>query len=210
MQFIYILTCMGRWEVKELWNTIFRKNKQQNREAERLIFEQYYKRVYYAAYRVIKDQGLAEDIVQETFMKAFKNLHTVHDVEKLGAWLSIIATRTAIDHLRRLSKWNDFTTSDVYIDTEADLVQSNYVSTVETGLEKAYVKELLLEEIDKLKPDHKEVLILFYHHDLTYEEIAEQLDVKLATVKTRMFRAKKKLKESIEQQPELMEVMSYV
>ncbi|MEK5040264.1 RNA polymerase sigma factor [Sporosarcina sp. FSL K6-3457] len=189
---------------------IFRKNKQQDREAERIIFEQYYNRVYYAAYRVIKDQGLAEDIVQETFMKAFKSLHTVHDVEKLGAWLSVIATRTAIDHLRRLSKWNDFTTSDVYIDTESDAAHPDYISTVETGLEEAYVKELLVEEIDKLKPDHKEVLILFYHHDLTYEEISELLDVKLSTVKTRMFRAKKKLKESIEQQPELMEVMSHV
>ena len=189
---------------------IFQKNRPQDREAERIIFEQYYKRVYYAAYYIIKDQDLAEDIVQETFMKAFKNLHTVLDVEKMGAWLSIIATRTAIDHLRRLSKWNDFTTSDVYIDTESDTLQSDYVSTVETGLEKAYVKELLLGEIDKLKPDHKEVLILFYHYDLSYEEIADQLDVKLSTVKTRMFRAKKKLKESIEQQPELMEVMSHV
>ncbi|WP_203247408.1 RNA polymerase sigma factor [Sporosarcina beigongshangi] len=190
-------------------NNIFQKNKQQNREAERIIFEQYYKRVYYAAYYVIKDQDLAEDITQETFMKAFKNLHTVQDVEKMGAWLSIIATRTAIDHLRRLNKWNDFTTSDVYIDTGADTTRLDYVSTVETGLEKAYVKELLLEEIDKLKPDHKEVLLLFYHHDLTYEEIAAILDVQLATVKSRMFRAKKKLKESIEQQPELMEVISH-
>src|SRR5690606_29750950 len=120
------------------------------------IFEQYYKRVSYAAYRVIKDQDLAEDITQETFMKAFKNLHTVQDVEKMGAWLSIIATRTAIDHLRRLNRWNDFTTSDVYIDTGADVTRLDHISTVETGLEKTYVKELLLEEIDKLKPDHKE------------------------------------------------------
>ncbi|WP_342507987.1 RNA polymerase sigma factor [Sporosarcina sp. FSL K6-2383] len=190
-------------------NNIFRRSKQQNREAERIIFEQYYKRVYYAAYRVIKDQDLAEDITQETFMKAFKNLHTVQDVEKMGAWLSIIATRTAIDHLRRLNRWNDFTTSDVYIDTGADVTRLDHISTVETGLEKTYVKELLLEEIDKLKPDHKEVLLLFYHHDLTYEEIATLLDVQLATVKSRMFRAKKKLKESIEQQPELMEVISH-
>ncbi|MFJ7934020.1 RNA polymerase sigma factor [Sporosarcina sp. NPDC096371] len=194
----------------ELLGNIFRKSKQQNSEAERIIFEQYYKRVYYTAYQVIKDQNLAEDIAQETFMKAFKNLQTVQDVEKLGAWLSVIATRTAIDHLRRLKRWNDFTTSDVYINTEPDATQIDYVSTVETGIEKAYVKELLLKEIDKLKPDHKEVLILFYHHDLTYEEIAELLGVKLSTLKTRMFRAKKKLKESIEQQPELMEVMSNV
>lgn len=200
---------MSRWEVRELLNNIFRRSKQQNREAERIIFEQYYKRVYYAAYRVIKDQDLAEDITQETFMKAFKNLHTVQDVEKMGAWLSIIATRTAIDHLRRLNRWNDFTTSDVYIDTGADVTRLDHISTVETGLEKTYVKELLLEEIDKLKPDHKEVLLLFYHHDLTYEEIATLLDVQLATVKSRMFRAKKKLKESIEQQPELMEVISH-
>ncbi len=191
----------------ELLTSIFRNIKQQNQEAERIIFEQYYKRVYYVAYYVIKDQDLAEDIVQETFMKAFKNLHTVHDVEKLGAWLSTIATRTAIDHLRRLKRWKDFTTSDAYMDTEPDSTQPDRISTVETCLEEAHLKELLLEEIDKLKPNHKEVLILYYHHDLTYEEIAKQLNLKIATVKTRMFRAKKKLKESIEKHPEMIEVM---
>ena len=191
----------------KLLKHIFRKNKQQSQESEQNIFEQYYNRVYYAAYYVIKDQELAEDITQETFMKAFKNLHSVHDMEKLGAWLSTIATRTAIDHLRRMKKWNDFTTSDVNMDTEPVITHPDHISIVETGLEEAHVKKVLLQEIDKLAPNHKEVLILYYHQDLTYEEIAELLNMKIATVKTRMFRAKRKLKEAIEKQPKIMEVL---
>ncbi|MBE1556249.1 RNA polymerase sigma factor [Sporosarcina limicola] len=188
-------------------NKVFRKFKQQDHEAEKTIFDKYYERVYYAAYYVIKDPDLAQDILQETFMKAFKNMHKVHDEEKIGAWLSTIATRTAIDYYRRMKKRNEFVIEDVLMDTEYVATYLDHISTVETVLEEAQLKAILLEEIDKLKPDHREAVILYYLHDLRYEEIAELLDMNIATVKTRVFRAKKKLKESIEKQPELMEVL---
>lgn len=93
------------------------------------------------------------------------------------------------------------------MDTEPVITHPDHISIVETGLEEAHVKKVLLQEIDKLAPNHKEVLILYYHQDLTYEEIAELLNMKIATVKTRMFRAKRKLKEAIEKQPKIMEVL---
>ncbi len=187
--------------------SILRNLKQQDPDIERQIFEKYYERVYYAAYFVMKDPDLAQDVLQESFVKAFKNIHTVQDEEKLGAWLATIATRTAIDHLRKRKKWNDFTTTDVLMDIEATDANANDDSTVESSLENKMIREVLANEIEKLSPNYKEIMILHYVQQYSYEEIGQILEMNIGTVKTRVFRAKKMLKESIEKHPELMEAV---
>src|SRR4051812_8706201 len=64
------------------------------------IYAKYSKRLHYIAFQYIKDRFLAEDIVQEAFLKAYKKINTVEDTNKLGQWLSVITARTAIDFLR--------------------------------------------------------------------------------------------------------------
>ncbi|MGG1685464.1 RNA polymerase sigma factor [Pseudalkalibacillus sp. NRS-1564] len=68
------------------------------------IFTKHYKRVYYTALRVLKDHGLAEDVLQETFLKAYDRLDEVQSERKLGSWLSTIAARKSIDQLRKQKK----------------------------------------------------------------------------------------------------------
>lgn len=186
---------------------IFQRERKITPEVEKLIFEKYYNRVYHTAYFIVKDPDLAQDILQESFMKAFRNIDRVHEIEKIGAWLATITTRTAIDHLRKMKRWNDFAVDDVLLTKELSNAEIDQISIVEIAAEKKLIKKVMWEEIDKLTPAHKEVLYLYYYEDLTYEEISFLLDVKLATVKTRVHRAKLKLKEALEQQTELMEVV---
>ncbi|MBW8350823.1 RNA polymerase sigma factor [Bacillus sp. IITD106] len=187
-------------------NRLVQKLLKKDRDSERVIFEMFYQRVYYTAYYIVQDRELAQDIVQETFLKAFQNMHTVKDGEKLGAWLAAIATRTAIDYLRKIKKWNDVATEDHIIDEHLSKLE-DYHSTVETIVEKKFLKNILLQEIDELKPEHKQVLILAYLHDMRYEEIAEALDIKVTMVKTRIHRAKLKLREALETKPDMREMM---
>lgn len=186
---------------------LLQKFTKKDRESERLIFEMFYQRVYYTAYYIIQDRDLAQDVVQETFMKAFKHMHTVHDGEKLGAWLAAIASRTAIDYLRKIKRWNDIATEDIMIDEQLSKNHS-YVSDVETVVEEKFLRTLFLQELDELKPEFTQVLILRYLHDMKYEEIAEALDIPEATVKTRIHRAKIKLKALLEKQPDMKEMVS--
>ncbi|MBD7985456.1 RNA polymerase sigma factor [Sporosarcina sp. Sa2YVA2] len=186
---------------------IFHRERKITPEVEKLIFEKYYNRVYHTAYFIVKDPDLAQDILQESFMKAFRNIERVHEIEKIGAWLATITTRTAIDHLRKMKRWNDYAVDDVLLTKELLNAEIDQISVVEIAAEKKLIKKVMWEEIDKLTPAHKEVLYLYYYEDLTYEEISVLLDVKLATVKTRVHRAKLKLKEALEQQTELMEVV---
>ncbi|MCJ8009665.1 RNA polymerase sigma factor [Lederbergia wuyishanensis] len=187
-------------------NRLVQKLLKKDRDSERIIFEMFYQRVYYTAYYIVQDRELAQDIVQETFLKAFQNMHTVKDGEKLGAWLAAIASRTAIDYVRKIKKWNDVVTEDHIIDEQLSKSDDHY-STVETIVEKKFLKNILLREIDELKPEHKQVLILAYLHDMKYEEIAEALDIKVTMVKTRIHRAKLKLREALETQPDMREMI---
>ncbi len=68
------------------------------------IYSLYHQRVYHAAQKVLRDPQLAEDAAQETFIKAYRNLDKLEDVSKAGAWLATIASRTAIDMLRKEGK----------------------------------------------------------------------------------------------------------
>lgn len=186
---------------------LFHREYKTTPEVEKLIFEKYYNRVYHTAYFIVKDPDLAQDILQESFMKAFRHIECVHEIEKIGAWLATITTRTAIDHLRKMKRWNDFAADDVLLTKELSNVEIDRLSIVEIAAERKLIKEIMWEEIDKLTPAHKEVLYHYYYEDLTYEEISALLDVKLATVKTRVHRAKLKLKEALVNQTELMEVV---
>ncbi|RKD22998.1 hypothetical protein BEP19_12260 [Ammoniphilus oxalaticus] len=183
------------------------KNKRQDQQSERLIYEMFFERVYYAAYFIIQDRELAQDVAQETFLKAFRQLHTVKEADKLGAWLAAIASRTAIDQLRKLKRWNDSATEDIIIDHELSK-RDFYVSEVESIIENEALKKLLLQQLDELRPDHKQVLLLRYIHDMTNAEIAEALGVNVGTVKTRLYRARLKFREVLEQRPDVKELIA--
>ncbi len=182
---------------------VFRKIRKKERDSERILFEMFYQRVYDTAYFLVQDCELAQDVVQETFFKAFKHIHKLDHGEKLGAWLATIATNTALDLLRKIKRWNDIPTEDVYIDEELTKAESQ--SSVEKIVEQKFLKNLLQQEISKLKPHYKQVLILKYEYELKDEEIAEALKINVNTVKSRIHRAKLKLKTTLENRPDIKE-----
>jgi RNA polymerase sigma factor (sigma-70 family) len=175
------------------WGQGNMKNSKNKAEYEKLIFEMFYHRVYNSAYFIVQDQHLAQDIVQETFLKAFQRIDTVKDGEKLGAWLGAIATRTSIDFLRKLKRI-DIPTENVYIDNEVTN-NPNFSSSIEELVENKYVKALLYQNISELKPEHKEVLLLKYEYDLKDKEIAKLLGIKVSTAKSRIHRGKTRLRD---------------
>src|SRR5690606_28768443 len=109
------------------------------------------------------------------------------------------------DYLRKIKKWNDVATEDHIIDEHLSKLE-DYHSTVETIVEKKFLKNILLQEIDELKPEHKQVLILAYLHDMRYEEIAEALDIKVTKVKTPTQPAKLKIRDALETKPDVREM----
>lgn len=159
------------------------------------MYQMYARKLTSIAYSVTKDWFIAEDVVQEAFVKAYKKVGTIEDVGKIGAWLSSITVRTAIDFLRMEKRRKcvcvDFTLTDhsqLSICTEG---------RTETEVEVRIFKEEIAESMHVLSNEYQQVLLLKMEYGLKENEIASLLQLKPSTVKTRLYRARKKLKNAI-------------
>lgn len=163
----------------------------------RLIYDLFYDRVYRDAYFVIKDRYLAQDIVQDTFIKAYKHIDNLDKREKMGAWLSTIATRTAIDLIRKQNTWNGIPTEDLMLDYRQ--TNCEVAASVETIVENELIQQVIIKKITELKPEYREVIVLKYIHELKDKDISKWTDIKEGTIKSRIHRAKKELRILIQQ-----------
>lgn len=154
------------------------------------LFHQYYNLVYSIAYQVTKDASLAEDVLQETFWKAYQKECALKDPLKMKAWLSTIARNTAIDYIRKHKK-------EILLEEEQVpkllYMQRDHTSDVEQELEKAWVEETVKGHMKKLSPKLQEVFQLNYYDQLQEKEIAQKLHLSKSAVKSRLHRAKKEI-----------------
>lgn len=166
------------------------------------MYESYYKRIYHVSWNITQDSYLAEDVVQETFVKAYRNLSCLDDSNKIGAWLSTIATRTAIDMLRK-EKRNRYISIDSLLFTE----QNNQLPLcdVDKEIDLLFKKEEIQEEAIRLSPKLRHVFLLKFSKELKDKEIAMELNISMSAVKTRIYRAKKLIKSQLEHQREKQE-----
>ncbi len=154
------------------------------------IYKLFYRRVFHEAYFITRDIHLAQDVLQETFIKAFIQLDSLQDQEKMGRWLSTIATRTAIDYIRKENRDR----SEEYDETLMKNIQVEIVLTVEDVVEYNLIVEEIINKIMELKEEYREILILKFIHELKQNEIAELTNLNVGTVKSRLHRAVKALK----------------
>ncbi|KAF0823045.1 RNA polymerase sigma factor [Cytobacillus firmus] len=154
------------------------------------LYTCHYKRLYHICFSMTRDAYLAEDIVQETFIKAMKKAESIIDEEKAGAWLSVIARRTALDVIRRERR-------KAAVPMEQDMLECLGVATkqnVEQEVESGFAAEEITGAVKKLTGSYRDILLLKIDRGLKEREIAAMLNLNPSTVKTRIFRARKQLK----------------
>ena len=155
---------------------------------ERLI-EDYGQEVYRIAYFYIKDRQLAEDVFQEVFYKVMKNYHKFQHQSSEKTWLTRITINTCKDLLR--TNWiKRVTTFSTWQEP-----QSDYEAPFDIEKQEEYQE--LYQMIQKLPTKYKDVILLFYYNELSYEEISQILGIPEGTVRSRLARARTKLKKMI-------------
>ena len=180
---------------------LVRKSLTGDQRACRDLVRRYQRPVFSVLMRVVRRAEDAEDLAQETFVRMFRALDRYDPERPFTAWLFTIATRLAIDHLRR----RRVQTVSLTV-TEPGSTEERELDVEDRGLKPDEVTSNAEEEriaqdlIDSL-PEHYRIVILLRHQqDLSYEEIAEALNLPLGTVKARIHRARALLKERIEGQ----------
>jgi RNA polymerase sigma-70 factor (ECF subfamily) len=148
--------------------------------------------VFNLIYRLVKNAADAEDLAQETFIKAFKNLNKYDSKYPFLTWLFRIAHNLTIDFFRANKKI--IVSID---DPDKPLHIEDKSPSVEHITERNFDSDMLYKTLDKINPLYREVLLLRHKEELDYEEIANILDIPLGTVKIRLFRAREVLKQKL-------------
>lgn len=156
------------------------------------LYDRYGRAAYSIIVRVVRDPAIAEDLVQETFLRVWNRVHGL-DAERgsLGAWLLAVARNRAIDYLRssagrerRTLELNEAEHPSLYRDMEPDIIASDKTRRVK-------------EAMQKLAPNHRQVMELAYFEGLSQSEMAERMGQPLGTVKTWVRTALKSLRDEL-------------
>jgi RNA polymerase sigma factor (sigma-70 family) len=151
-----------------------------------ILIHRHKKKVYNYILLMVKDQQLAEDIFQDTFIKVIKSLlqDKYKDNGKFSSWVVRIAHNLVIDHFRKEKQLNLVNNSNY----ESDIFNSRKLS--DRNIEDAIIQDQITEDvrslIDFLPDDQKEVILLRHYSDLSFKEIAEQTNVSINTALGRM------------------------
>ncbi len=160
------------------------------------LVDRYKDRLVNFVYRFLHDMTDAEDMVQETFLKVYKNKHAYREIAKFSTWIYTIAGNLARSELRKRKRRKTYTMSELSFD-------NNEFTPVDTGkgteaiVFNSYAGEEIMKAIYNLPEPFQTIIILRDIQELSYEDISTILDIPMGTVKSRVNRARLKLQETL-------------
>lgn len=157
-----------------------------------LIVQRYKEQLLNFVYRFLGNQEQAEDILQETFLRVYRNRHAYRRVARFSTWIYTIAGNLARTELRKRNRRRLFSISDMGVE-DKDYEVSDEVYNPEAHVDTILHEEVIQREINRLSPKFREVIILRDIQELSYEEISKILRIPIGTVKSRVNRARLRL-----------------
>nr|WP_026264194.1 RNA polymerase sigma factor SigW [Paenibacillus terrigena] len=163
------------------------------------IVELYKDKIFHLAYRMLSNRHEAEDVVQDTFLRVYKNLDRYDENQKFSTWIYRIGTNLCIDRLRKRkptysldAEMNDQEGVDGYSILPSD------DRTPESELLLSETQQLIRQAIESLPAKYKTVMVLRYLQELSLQEISDVLDMPVTTIKTRVHRGREYLRKKLE------------
>jgi len=175
-------------------NKLVVKAKKGDQSAYTKMVEKYQRALYFHIKKMIRDESIIEDLVQECFSKAFENLNKYNDDYAFSTWLYRIATNHTIDYLRK-KKLKTVSIDKPYKTREGEMEMTLPDKDMQTDRKiiqdqrKAFIKNAISDLPDK----YQRVIELRHMESYSYKEIADLLDMPLGTVKAHIFRARELL-----------------
>lgn len=163
------------------------------------IIDRYQGKLFAYIYRLVGNREEAEDILQNVFLKVYKNINSYDSGRKFSSWIYRIAHNEAVNHIKRKYLKKFVSLED--ISSSKDKLET---SSSEDGPDNAWIRKETAQEVNSALADlplkYKQVLLLRYFADKSYEEIGEILEKPVNTVGTLINRAKKKLSQEMSNQ----------
>jgi len=193
-----------RGELVETERTLIDKILGGNLHAFKELVEKYHRLVVHVVFRLVSQPHNQEDICQDVFIKVYQNLASFKYQSKFSTWIAKIAYTTTLNYLRKEKIIHHNEMKQGYENFEDgneglnpfDLIHTSDPSPLEK-IEKRDISNLIYKNIEKLPTPYVTIITLYHLEQMSYQEIAEIMDLPEGTVKSYLFRGRKKLKESL-------------
>ena len=162
-----------------------------NQNAQLAVYNQYYKAMYNISLRIVKQTDEAEDVMQESFLKAFTKLHTYKGEVAFGAWLKRIVINNSIQHYRKQQKMNEVSLNEVLYKVEDNEVSVSNHAFTELKAQK------VMETMNRLKDNYRISLTLHLIEGYDYDEVSRIMNISYANCRTTISRAKESLRKKL-------------
>lgn len=166
------------------------------------VVAKYGKQVYNIAYRMVGDKHEAEDLTQEAFLRAYKSLASLKEDDLVDRWLYRIVSNVTIDHLRRRPKRPYLSLNEPISTDEGEVTPevADWSSSPDVRIETEQFEGCIQQALSELPPDFRLCLVLCDVEGLSYEEISRTLQCSIGTVRSRIHRARKSVREKLAKQ----------
>ena len=172
-------------------------------EAFEQLFVKYRQRVFAVAWRLLRDEDAALDVVQDAFIRAYEQMENLRGEARFFPWIRRIAVNLSIDRLRHLKRSSEVELDEHRVgegddgreDRAGVVLARNADESPERKAELSEFSEALSGALLKLSESHRTVFMLHAAEGMSYKEIADTLDCNVGTVMSRLFYARKRLQE---------------
>lgn len=157
------------------------------------LMDRYRESIYYMLLKMVNNTDDADDLTIEAFGKAFNRIKQYQPNYAFSTWLFKIASNNCIDFIRKERKKKLMSLDTTFTNDDGDSISMDFKAEERDPSEMAMHNEkvkLMREVVEKLKPRYRQLVKLRYFEEYSYEEIAEELDLPLGTVKAQLFRAR--------------------
>ena len=158
-----------------------------------VLVKKYQKSVHALAWRKIGNFHIAEDITQDTFLKAYQKLSTLKKPQRFASWLYVIAANRCSTWLRKKRLWTQLLEATNSVQLEK-ATYSGYVIEENERMMVETQREVVKKRLAKLQESDRTVITLYYFGGMTYQEISKFLGVSVGAIKTRVYRVQQRLK----------------
>jgi RNA polymerase sigma-70 factor (ECF subfamily) len=169
------------------------------------LLQRYKRPVYHVILKMVRNVDDAEDLTMESFSKAFRSLHRFKKDFTFSTWLFRIATNNTIDHIRK-KKINTLSIENTYTDDGGGAVsidiEDNQNLNPQDETIRTQKEEIMNVIVNMLPTKYQKLVRLRYFHELSYEEIADELEAPLGTVKAQLHRARELLYDLVKNKKE--------
>ncbi|WP_026370211.1 RNA polymerase sigma factor [Kallotenue papyrolyticum] len=166
-----------------------------------VLFQKYQAQIYQTALGVTRDPSLAEEVLQDVFFRLYRHADRLDGSSPLAPWLYRVTINLCYNRLKGLRAWTDS------FHELAERLFSPSSSSPERSVERSELQLVVQQALAELDPKHRAVVVLFYLHEYSVQEIAEIVGVPEGTVKSRLFYARKLLRRYLERYDGLSDLL---